>query len=211
MISSTIVAGKVYTGSQVLGADERAISSGVPSIELMENAGRLCVLEINRVFGCLYGMRAAIFCGKGNNGGDGLVVARLLYEQGCEVRVMIISSDFNLKGDPQQNLAKLQKLGVKPLLFSDDRGSIKQALGNFTPDIIIDAIFGIGLSGEVQRLQRSAIDQINELAADLKQKNGRGLPVVVSVDSPSGIDSNSGKILGLTVKADMTITFSGYK
>jgi len=211
MISSTIVAGKVYTGSQVLGADERAISSGVPSIELMENAGRLCVLEIKKVFGCLYGMRAAIFCGKGNNGGDGLVIARLLYELGCEVRVLIISSDFNLKGDPQQNMARLQKLGVKPLLFSDDRGSITRALGNFTPDIIIDAIFGIGLSGEVQGLYRSVIDQINELAADLKQKNSSGLPVVVSIDSPSGIDSNTGKILGLAVKADMTITFSGYK
>ncbi|MCL5985347.1 MAG: NAD(P)H-hydrate dehydratase [Actinobacteria bacterium] len=211
MISNTIVAGKVYTGSQVLGADERAISSGVPSIELMENAGRSCVLSVKKIFGCLYGMRAAIFCGKGNNGGDGLVVARLLYGLGCEVRVLIISSDLDLKGDPQQNLARLRELGVKPLLFSNDKGLIAQELGNFSPDIVVDAIFGIGLSGEVQRLYRSAIDQINKLVADLKQKNSNGLPMVVSVDCPSGIGSNTGSVLGSAVKADMTITFSGYK
>jgi len=207
----TIIAGKVYLGSQILEADERAISSGVSSIELMENAGRSCVLEIKKIFSCLYGRRAVIFCGKGNNGGDGFVIARLLHKQGCEVMVLIISSDLNLKDDPGQNLARLQGLGVKPLLLNDNKWSVERVLGNFSPDIIVDAIFGIGLSGEVQGLYRLSIDRINNLAAYLKQKNNNGLPLLVSVDCPSGIDSNTGMVLGTAVKADLTITFSGYK
>jgi len=211
MINKIFTAGKIYKGDQILEADAAAISSGISSMDLMENAGRSCVLEIKRIFECLYGLRAVIFCGKGNNGGDGFVIARLLYQLGCEVKVLIIASDPNLKDDPRQNLERLQKLGIKPISFCDDGSSIIKILGSFTPDIIIDAIFGIGLSGEVQGLQRSAIDQINDITSDLKQKNGNGLPMIISVDSPSGIDSNTGKILGAAVKADITVTFSGYK
>lgn len=177
----------------------------------MENAGSKCVLEARKRVSSLYSKRALVLCGKGNNGGDGLVIARLLHQAGCEVRVIIISPDFNLKGDAQQNLDRLQTLGIKPTQFSNNKSSITQLMGSFIPDLVFDAIFGIGLSGEVSGIYKSAIDQLNDISMVLRNNKYSACPIVISVDCPSGIDSDSGKVLGAAVRADLTVTFTGYK
>jgi len=188
--------------NEVREIDRKAIEEyEIPGIILMENAGRNVVEEILKMLPGPDKAKVVIFCGKGNNGGDGFVIARHLYNKGVNVSVYLLTRISNVlaDGDASTNLKILlnMNLKIKELQEGDIEEIGKKLQGC---NIIVDAIFGTGLSGEVREPARSLIMKINET----------NIPVV-SVDIPSGLDCNEGVVLGAAVKATKTVTFVAAK
>ena len=169
---------------------------GVPSIVLMENAAIACVNELKKDFGCLKNKRIAVFCGKGNNGGDGFAIARHLHNAGAEVSVFLVcGSEFS--GDAKINFDIINKMDINTDVISDT-DNLKYIIR--ANDIIVDAIYGTGIHGSVTGISYDVINEINENSA-----------YTLSVDVPSGINSDSGEICGICINADKTVTFAAYK
>ncbi|HEX9079443.1 MAG TPA: NAD(P)H-hydrate epimerase, partial [Desulfuromonadaceae bacterium] len=187
---------KLVSGHTMQELDRRTIDElGVPGLTLMENAGAACADEIVSQFGGT-GKRALVVAGKGNNGGDGYVIARLLARKGWEVRVCVLADAGQIGGDAAANLALLPPDMVR---FCPREGEVAALLGEEMPrtDVIVDALLGTGLNSEVGGVYREAIDLIN----------GSGRPVV-AVDIPSGIQAATGRVLGCAVTAGTTVTFA---
>lgn len=183
--------------AEQMRAVDRAASeiAGIPSIVLMENAAMACVREIEKSFS-IKGLRAAIFCGRGNNGGDGFAIARHLNNMGADVSVYLVcGSDF--KGDALVNFEIISKMDIDIETVSDTDNLKYIILSN---DIVVDAIYGTGIHGAVSGISYDVINEINEYARH-----------TLSVDVPSGINSDSGEICGICIKADKTVTFAAYK
>jgi ADP-dependent NAD(P)H-hydrate dehydratase / NAD(P)H-hydrate epimerase len=178
--------------SQQRALDEWAIEqAGVPGLELMERAGRgLARLVADR----MPAGAVAVVCGKGNNGGDGLVVARLLREQGRDVSVLMTGAAEELRGDARSNLERLP--GAPPVPFS------ASALAGAT--VVVDAILGTGFSGEPHDPAASAIEAINEASAGTQA-------AVFACDVPSGVNASTGEASGVAVRATATATFHAAK
>ena len=174
--------------------DKSAVEyGGIPSIVLMENAAIACVNEALK-HDCV--KSAVIFCGKGNNGGDGFAVARHLHNKGIKVSVYLVcGSDFS--GDALINYEIISRMGVR-IVELNDTDLLNLYISN--ADITIDAIFGTGIHGEITGLAAEVIEEIN--------KNSR---FTLSVDIPSGISADTGEICGICVNADVTVTFAAYK
>ena len=172
---------ELFTNAEMTEADRLTIASGVPGIELMENAGR----AVADAAGALPGRRVVVVAGPGNNGGDGFVAARHLAERGSVVRVSFVGDVKRLKGDAA-------------LVAQRWSGPIEQAspasLTNC--DIVIDALFGAGLDREVEGLPRAMIEAMNATAAP-----------VIAVDLPSGVNGTTGAVMGTAVNAAHTVTF----
>ncbi|HTY20422.1 MAG TPA: NAD(P)H-hydrate dehydratase [Geobacteraceae bacterium] len=184
---------KAISGETMRRMELRAIEeSSIPALTLMEKAGKGCAEAIIDRFPSCPDPRAVIFAGKGNNGGDGFVIARILREKGWQVTIFVLARREEIKGDA---LAKLDLLEAKEVIFCSGLDCCIAPLREAT--VIIDALLGTGLKSEVVGLFAEAVNIINS----------SGRPVV-SVDIPSGIDSASGKILGCAVKADLTVTFA---
>ncbi len=192
---------KLVTAEQMRGLDNAAIEKfNIPSLELMENAGRGTVEVMLEMFGDPLRKTAAIFVGPGNNGGDGLVIARLLASRLARPIVFLLMPPEKLKGDSAHNYSKLQDLQVKIIEIKNetDLEQVPKILdGCWT---VVDSIFGTGLTREVSDTFSAAIDCINAASCP-----------VVSVDISSGLNSDSGLILGNCVRADVTITFGQAK
>ncbi len=169
--------------------DEWAISErGIPSLELMERAGTGLADLVDEL---VVGGEVAVVCGKGNNGGDGYVAARVLRERGRSVRVLTLAPVEELGGDALENARRLP--GDPPESFSAD--ALKGAAG------IVDAIFGTGFSGEPREPAAGAIAAINGLSD----------AVVVACDMPSGVNGSTGEVSGEAVRARATATFHASK
>ena len=169
----------------------------IPGIVLMENASRAVVDHIVRKFGPgISGLRAVVFCGSGNNGGDGFAVGRGLLAQGFEVHVILVGDERSLTGDAHVNFEFFQALGERIFLAhsSEELHQASQAAGD--ADIVVDALFGTGLTREISGLYKEAVSIINDLCA-----------YKVSVDIPSGISGDTGAVMGDAVRADATVTF----
>ncbi len=162
---------------------------GIASLELMERAGAGLAVEIRRR---VPEGRVVVVAGKGNNGGDGLVVARLLREAGREVDVLLLAAGAELRGDARVNFDRLPEPGSRPF----EPGALNGAAA------VVDAILGTGFSGEPREPVRSAIAAINDAAGDA---------VVFACDVPSGVDASSGEIAGHAVRAHATVTFHAAK
>ncbi len=187
---------KLATASQMREIDRTCIQErGIPGLVLMENAG-LAVARAVRNRLSTTDARVAIICGKGNNGGDGFVAARHLHELGVATRVVLLARGEELKGDAASNHRAALGAGVEvtEATGSDVRPAVEAAVGG--AEIVVDAILGTGVSGEVRGAARDAIEAVNEAAGP-----------VIAVDVPSGVDSDSGRVLGCCVKADATVTF----
>lgn len=183
------------TREQVRSYDRRAIEQlGVPGVVLMENAGRSCAEKALEMLGC--NGSALVFCGGGNNGGDGFVVARHLIMAGVSVRTVVLSPEDKYKGDALINLRILKNIGAE-LIFLSAMAPIAQYLKT---DIVIDAILGTGFSGELRENIFAVIEEINSCGAK-----------VLSVDVPSGLNCDTGKPSPIAVKADYTVTFVAMK
>lgn len=167
---------------------------GIPSAVLMENAGRNTyrLMKENYLDGPV---SIAIVCGRGNNGGDGFVVGRYALIDNFAVRVYLIGRKTDLKGDAALNMNLYASLSGTIIELTEWSENVASELKN--ADIIVDAIFGTGLSKPVSGVEKAAIDAIN----------ASGVPVV-SIDIPSGIDGNTGNVLGNAVRALHTFTYA---
>lgn len=184
---------KVAYVNEMRDMDHRAITEyGIPDQILMENAGQAVYYTVLNEFGVL-NKKFVVFCGTGNNGGDGLVTARKLHSTGGSVIVFIIGNRSSMKDTAKQNLDIALKANI-PIIDLKNPDSAKEAVRD--SDAIIDAIFGTGLDRNVGGIHHDVINMINEA-----QKT------VFSVDIPSGINGNTGELMGAAIAATFTITF----
>jgi len=186
---------KVITSAQMQALDLRTMTeAGIPGKTLMERAGGSVVACLEEAWGSPRGKHVTVLCGKGNNGGDGFVIARLLHRRKAHVRVLTMAQGSELSRDAALTYRQFARLAGTSRLrpFS----SAQQALPLLQEsDIIVDALFGTGLSAEVTGRYAAAIDCINAAHRP-----------VVSVDLPSGLDADTGLALGRAVRATMTVT-----
>jgi hydroxyethylthiazole kinase-like uncharacterized protein yjeF len=177
---------ELLTVEEMSRADSAAVAAGVPSLDLMEAAGRAVAEAVWEVAGRASSVTVVLACGPGNNGGDGLVAARLLAEQGFKVRLGLLGDRSALRGDAAR-VAALWTGAFEPLSSETIQGA----------DIIVDALFGAGLSRPLDAHAAAVVTAIN----------GSGKPIV-SVDVPSGLDGSRGVVVGdAAVQATHTVTF----
>lgn len=184
---------KVSSVAEMQEMDRTAIKKfGITEEILMENAGHAVFSVIQHEIG-VTGRSFAIFCGTGNNGGDGLVVARKLHSNGGRVSIYILGDPKKFTGAARTNFEIVQKLGLNCRVIETEDFTPE----NFPPtDVIVDAIFGTGLDRVVSGHFARVIQFINEMPS-----------ITVSVDIPSGIHGDTGQVLGVAVRADFTVTF----
>lgn len=194
----------ILTGAAMRGADERTIEElAIPGFTLMETAGRAIASQIEEFVGPVGGRRVGVLCGKGNNGGDGLVVARQLAIKSARVKVLLMGQPEDLSPDASANLEILRNLAAwdsgldLEILFYESATSLER-LGNL--QLIVDALLGTGIERELAEPIRSVVNWINRQDAS-----------VVAVDMPTGLSTDTGRILGAAVKADMTVTMAAMK
>jgi hydroxyethylthiazole kinase-like uncharacterized protein yjeF len=188
---------KIATAEQMQELDRKAIEAyRIPGIVLMENAGKGAAEVMCHTFPDIHKKKIAVIAGKGNNGGDGLVIARYLLNQGISVRVYLLTDPRGLRGDAETNFNIFQRMKgeVISVPSSKDYQKIKRDLEKF--DLLVDGIFGTGLDAEVRGYYREVIDHLNLLQRP-----------IISIDIPSGLDANTGKPLGTAIRAFLTITF----
>ena len=162
---------------------------------MMENAGAAAVRKLVDKFGNVESKRILIFVGLGNNGGDGLVMARHLAGYGANVTVMLLGTSDRIKTEESVwNWSILQKMSSVKLMTGDSLNF------DFQPDVIIDGILGTGISGEIREPYASAINFINETDC-----------YKFAVDVPSGLDPQTGETSNIYTKCDVTVTFHKMK
>ncbi len=184
------------TRAQVREIDKRAIEKyHIPGIVLMENASHAVADHIHRMYGHLR-RNVLILCGGGNNGGDGLAVARHLHNRGSQVQIVLATDPINYKGDALLNWKIVEAMSL-PIVNFDT--AIKQVASSQV-DLFVDALFGTGLT----QTPRAPFDQFVALV--------ESTPIpVISIDLPSGMDCDTGKPLGPCIRATQTITFVAEK
>jgi len=192
---------QVLTASEMREADRRTIEEiGIPGRALMESAGRAVVRTIERTLPDLRSRKVAVLCGKGNNGGDGLVVLRYLATHGIAARAWLLCRFEELKGDAKDNLVAAQKLGLSVEAVPDEpkwRAVLSEIARS---DLVVDALLGTGLTKAARGLLQTAIRDLN------------GIPSFkVSVDIPSGLSSDTGEIPGEALGADLTVALAAPK
>ena len=173
---------------------------GIPSLVLMENAGRQVVAAIEALFPNLATRRVAVLAGRGNNGGDGFVIARTLLERVVEVPVFVIGSLADVRGDARHNLEVLGRLGASVVEIGDEQAWELHFSEISQCDLVVDAMFGTGL-------RRALGGMYPTIVGDL---NGSGLPVV-AVDVPSGLLADTHEVQGDAVRATVTVTLAAPK
>jgi hydroxyethylthiazole kinase-like uncharacterized protein yjeF len=192
---------KVLNSAQMREIDRKTIEEvGIPGPVLMENAGLRIFLEIETRFPALAKEKIVVVAGKGNNGGDGLVVARHLLNHGARPVVLLLAAREEVKGDAALNLRIAQAIGVdvREIKSVEDWEKQKAAICGAT--IVLDAIFGTGLLKAAEGVYARAIEDINACAA-----------YRVAVDIPSGLSSDGFELIGPAVKADLTVTLAALK
>ena len=198
----------MFTYDSILSSHMRAIEDncewlGISKLILMENAGKSIFNEVSRRFKSLKGLGVLIVCGIGNNGGDGFVAARHLSASGANVTVVLVGSGKDIRTHEARtnfNILRNMEHTVRILEVKsiNDLSKVEEFFAG--AQVIIDAIFGTGLKGEVREPYRSAINLINSSKA-----------VKIAVDVPSGLNPDTGEVHGVCVKADVTVTFHRVK
>ncbi len=186
---------KIVTAEQMRNIDRRAVREwGIPGTVLMENAAAAIMAEMERFFDGLEGLKAGIICGKGNNGGDGLALARRLRIRGVPVRVALLAPFASVSGEAKVNLSILRKTDVE-ITANASLNAVADILS--WSDIIVDAVLGVGLSSPLTGKYAQIVQLIN----------GADSPVV-AVDIPTGINADTGAVMGTAVKAELTVTMA---
>ena len=176
--------------------DRQTMAAGTPGVQLMENAGRQVFGVISEEWEDLQDLCVTIVCGRGNNGGDGFVVARLLSQSGAEPRVFLTAEEETVRGDAAEHLERLKAAGVavETLLGQDSLEPLERALEG--ADLVVDALLGTGLKGPPRPEAARVIECV--MQADRP---------VVAVDLPSGLEADTGQVHGSCVHAVLTVTF----
>ena len=197
------MATKILTASQMREIDRLSIEKlGIPGMVLMENAGRNVAELIVEKFPQVDPERITILCGKGNNGGDGLVVARHLLMRGYRPRVVLLAEPEGLKGDARKNCSILLQSGLAPTIMPNQSDWFRARTEFLTSSLLVDAILGTGLAGPVEGFYREVILDLN--------RNFAPIPIV-AVDVPSGVPSDTGEAPGPSLRARYTVTFTAPK
>ncbi len=191
----------LVTAAQMRDFDSAAINQfGIPGVVLMENAGRSTFEILRALFeDRLDDLSVSVIAGPGNNGGDGYVIARYLINSGAEVQTFLLSPPEKIQGDARTNLNILQKMGAKIWQVDTVKGIESVEATWAGSEVIVDAILGTGLKSDVRSPYREVIEMINTLPS-----------FKLSVDIPSGLDSDTGEIRGAAIHADLTVTY-GFK
>jgi NAD(P)H-hydrate epimerase len=186
---------KLVTSEQMRSVDREAIDNRkIPSEKLMENAGRgIAMAILDELITVPESTAVAVLCGKGNNGGDGYVVARYLHEVGVTVSVYLIGPVEKFSQDAQLNYDRAVKTGLAPREIT----SVDQLTADPQYDFVIDAVFGTGFSGAPRGLSAELIEYINQQDCE-----------IISVDMPSGLNADNGQHEGAVVEADYTYTLA---
>jgi NAD(P)H-hydrate epimerase len=193
---------RIVSAEEMRWCDETTIKQyGVPGLLLMENAGRGLVEVLKQNYSSLESKKILVVCGKGNNGGDGFVIARLLSSLCAYVSVLLMASPAELKGDAKKNFDILQKYAKKSHHQITLHRYSRRILSSLsTPSIIVDAIFGTGFNGSVRKPYADVIDWMNKQNVQ-----------IVAVDIPSGINGTTGVVENCAVRANRTVTFGSLK
>ncbi len=182
---------KLVTVAQMRKLEQIAMEEySVPSLLLMENAASGFVSALVAEYGSVAGKRIHVFCGRGNNGGDGFAIARMLKNMGAHVFITLLCDESTVAGDAKTNMDIAQKMQI-PFV---------ESILCMAADIIIDAIFGTGFHGETEGVYKEAISYINQSEA-----------YVASVDIPSGVSADSGHVAESSVFSDLCVTFAAAK
>ena len=192
---------KILTAREMREIDRYAIGTiGLPGPVLMESAGRRVADEVLRRFPGIADESVVVVCGKGNNGGDGFVAARLLADRGARPAVLLLARKSDIKGDAALHLSVADKLGLEIIEIDGETAwaGHRARLGHAT--VIVDAIFGTGLADPAAGLFAAAIADIN-----------RAPGFTLAVDVPSGLSSDSSEIIGPAVEADATVALAAPK
>jgi hydroxyethylthiazole kinase-like uncharacterized protein yjeF len=192
---------RVLNAAQMRDADRRTIEEiGIPSIVLMENAGRQVVAAIEAVHDDLLERHVGVLCGRGNNGGDGFVVARTLIQRGVDVSVFLIGGIADVRGDARANLEILGRLGLTAVEIADGQAWELHFSEVSKCTLIVDAILGTGLNAPLTGLMETVVVDIN----------ASGIPIV-SIDLPSGLSADLAEPIGPSIEAGMTVTLGAPK
>ena len=192
---------RVLNASQMRAADRRTIDAvGVSSIQLMENAGRQVVAAMQRRWPTLAALHVAVVGGKGNNGGDGFVVARVLAALGADVSVYLFSPIKEIEGNAGLQLSRLKSVDVsvrEAARPEDWRGHFKAITG---VDVVVDALLGTGLARPLDGYFRTVVNDLNACAVP-----------IVSIDVPSGLSADTASLIGESIVAELTVALGAPK
>ena len=198
---SASVAQHAFTAKDVLNNEKKsALKANVTLYSLMEKAGLAVFKEIYSLN--VRRKKVLVVCGKGNNGGDGFVIARLAAEAGFDVETIILATEHSLASDALKAFKALKQYSTSVQFIEDDiqlQTCIK-AINLTAPEIIVDAIFGIGFRGKLPEMHTTLIDNLNTLSA-----------IKIAIDVPSGVDASSGHVIDTAFEADQTVSFIAQK
>jgi ADP-dependent NAD(P)H-hydrate dehydratase / NAD(P)H-hydrate epimerase len=192
---------RVLNTQQMREADRQTIDDiGIPEIVLMENAGRQAVAAMEAAFEDLAASRVGVLCGRGNNGGDGFVVARTLAQRGIEAIVFLLGSVSEVRGTARTNLEILGRVGVTVVEIANAQEWELHFTEVSECDLIVDAIVGTGFHGQLTGLLETVVGDVN----------GLGAPIV-AIDLPTGVSADSHELEGEAIEASMTVTLAAPK
>ena len=203
---------KALTANQMREIDRLTTERyGISSLQLMENAGAAIAEYVWTSYADLHTANVVILCGKGNNGGDGFVIARRLRERGVAPQVILFADPSSVGGDAAANLKSWQQQ-MGPLFIVTDPGaweSVRTSLAD--ADLVVDALLGTGLKGPVEGLLAQVIEDVNAAAAQSPARAGSRRLHVVAVDMPSGLPSDGQDYGGPVIFAEATVTLTAPK
>jgi ADP-dependent NAD(P)H-hydrate dehydratase / NAD(P)H-hydrate epimerase len=192
---------RVLNTQQMREADRRTIDEiGIPAIVLMENAGRQAVAAMEAAFDDLATSHVGVLCGRGNNGGDGFVIARTLVQRGVETSVFLLGSVADVRGDARTNLEVLGRIGLTVVEITNAQEWELHFSEISRCELLVDAILGTGFHGQLSGLLETVVADVN----------GLGVPVV-AIDLPTGVSADTADVEGEAIEASMTVTLAAPK
>jgi NAD(P)H-hydrate epimerase len=187
---------RLFTAEEMRAADKHAIEKvGIPGQVLMENAGIKSLLTIEKILGGLKGKRFTIVCGRGNNGGDGLVIARHLFNNDIAVHVFVTATPEEMTPDARNNFSILQNTGLEPIILQEKSGIDRLRIAMEFSECLLDCLYGTGIKGNILGFGAEIIAAMNDTRA-----------VKISIDLPSGLCASTGRISSPCFVADYTVT-----
>src|SRR2546426_4940496 len=200
---------KALTAAEMREVDRLTTErGGIPTLQLMEDAGKAVADFLRSSFADAACKGAVVLCGKGNNGGDGLVVARLLQERGAKPAVYLFAPPESVRGDAAENLKRYRECGGKLEVVTNSEQWDTALRTVAKARLIVDALLGTGLAGRVEGLLATVIEDVNQLSRECTAVMPE---MVLALDTPSGLPSDGGPADGPVLQAHVTVTFTAPK